>query len=841
MVLTGLPDGDYTLEETAAPEGYDAVESAFSFTIENGVIKGTPTAVTTGKSSIAADGSDKIVVTDSPTKKIVVTVNKQVLDGPDETAKAPTDKATYVLSGDDLSKVTVEGGKLSDDKKSIEFTGNKTNITGLEEGKTYTLEETNAPDGYQVVSKFTFTVDKDGKVTVTDTETTGGTVTAENGDITITDNISTINISKKAVAGSEELPGAKMTLTLKKAAKADATLEGVKESGKTDSKDATTIKWTSGSKEMVLTGLPDGDYTLEETAAPEGYDAVESAFSFTIENGVIKGTPKAVTTGESKIAADGSDKIIVTDSPKKPTVVTVNKLVLDGPDETAKAPTDKATYKLEGEDLTKVTVDESNLVDRTDKFIKFTGNKTDITGLEEGKTYTLEETNAPDGYQVVSRFTFKVDENGKVTVTDTETTGGTVVGGDGSITITDDISTISISKKAVNGDAELAGAKMKVSLVKASEDGATLDTVNASAKTDEKTAKSIAWTSGSKEMILTGLPDGEYLLEETGDAFTVGETKYDVLTSKIVFVIENGTVKNSYKQGDDAQSELPLDGNVAGYYRKDDKFTVCDAAAKVETSVTTAATTETTSTTAKLTTSTTAVLTTVPTTVTTKEITTEKTTAATTVPTTVTTKLTTVATTVPTTKATTTTTIPTTEATTVITTSTTEVITTEEITTESETTEEIVTTEETSETEAVVTTETTEEEIVETTSAVVTGQGDDFNERTTTAIETTVASGETGENDERNRTTETSAETTDVTTETTADTEETTNVTTTKSQSGSNSGGSSSSGGSSQSNSNSGEGGPKTGDSAPTALLFVGALMAVTAVAARKRREDDEE
>ena len=73
-------------------------------------------------------------------------LNKEIAAGEGKSKPAESD-ATFVLGGDDLSKVTVEGGTLSTDKKTITFTGKTADIVGLEEGKTYTLKETTAPDG----------------------------------------------------------------------------------------------------------------------------------------------------------------------------------------------------------------------------------------------------------------------------------------------------------------------------------------------------------------------------------------------------------------------------------------------------------------------------------------------------------------------------------------------------------------------------------------------------------------------------------------------------------------------------------------------------------------------
>ena len=135
-----------------------------------------------------------------------ITINKELASGGAEEAKA--DDVKFELKAK-TEGVTLEGVKGvtvdADDNTKATFEGAKTEIKGLKDGE-YTLEETAAPDGYTVVSTFTFEV-KNGVVKALGANTTGDVKKSEDGkSITITDNISTITINKELASGGAEEP-----------------------------------------------------------------------------------------------------------------------------------------------------------------------------------------------------------------------------------------------------------------------------------------------------------------------------------------------------------------------------------------------------------------------------------------------------------------------------------------------------------------------------------------------------------------------------------------------------------------------------------------------------------
>lgn len=132
--------------------------------------------------------------------------------------------------------------------------GSVNTIEGLSIGTTYYVVEDAVPEN----STYAIKVGYDSQ-TIKE---------AKNYEITLINVPSMIKISKQAIAGSEELPGAK--------------LEIFYENGT-----STGWSWESTDKPQEIVGLPDGNYVLVETTAPNGYEKAES-INFTIENGKLK-------------------------------------------------------------------------------------------------------------------------------------------------------------------------------------------------------------------------------------------------------------------------------------------------------------------------------------------------------------------------------------------------------------------------------------------------------------------------------------------------------------------------------------------------------------------------
>ena len=318
--VSGLEEGKtYRLVEAEAPKGYVKAKDVF-FTVSN------------------EKKNESVVMKDAK-----ITASKTEVTGTKEVEGA---KMT----------VTDEKGKTVD-----EWTSGKEehSISGLEEGKKYTLIETTAPKGYVKAESIEFTAgDKDQKLVMKDKQVT---------------------VTKTEVSGTDEVEGAKMTVT--------------------DEKGKTVDEWTSGKEEHYVSGLEEGKtYTLTETTAPNGYVKAES-IEFTVSKDKV------------------NQKVNMLDKQ-----ISVTKTDITG------------TQEVPGATLTVKDAD-GNTVDTW-----VSGEKEHyVSGLEEGKTYTLIEETAPEGYVRADEITFtvtkeKVDQevnmfDAQVKVTKTDALTGDAVKG----------------------------------------------------------------------------------------------------------------------------------------------------------------------------------------------------------------------------------------------------------------------------------------------------------------------------------------------------------------------------------------------------------------------------
>ena len=340
-----------------------------------------------------------------------------------------TNSKEIEISKVNLGGEELEGAKIriSKDGKEVEsWTSTTTSheLT-LTEG-TYVFHEISAPAGYKVVTDITFTVDKDGNVTVTNDTTTGTKTVVAGNKLVITDETTahSVEISKQNIAG-ENLANAKVTVT-DKSGNVVTDVNGTK------------VEQFVTTKDNLKLQLPAGEYTFVEDAAPAGYDVV-STFKFTVDtNGTVRTTSTdAKTNGSVLTVVDQATKVV-----PKEFKVAISKVGLGG-------------VELAGADVT-VTKDGQE-VDRWTS----TTTSHELT-LTEG-TYVFHEISAPAGYKVVTDITFTVDKDGNVTVTNDTTTGTKTVVEGNKLVITDETTAHDVLfSKTDLGGSEIAGARIEI-------------------------------------------------------------------------------------------------------------------------------------------------------------------------------------------------------------------------------------------------------------------------------------------------------------------------------------------------------------------------------------------
>lgn len=309
--VADLPvDSRYYIKELAAPDGYVTDQEPQEFTFE---YQGSGTSV----------AEYTFTFEDEQT---TVELSKADL----------TDKKE--LPGASL-KVTDEDGNTVDEWVSKEEAHI---IKGLIVGKKYKMTETKPADGYVTAESIEFTVEN----------------TKEVQKHQMLDDVTKVEISKKDITDSSEVPGAKLIILDKDGKKVES--------------------WTSTDKPHMVEKLPVGEYTLREEQAPDGYLIAEDV-KFTVKD-----------TGKIQ-------KVKMKDAHP------YGKLVIKKTDSTSKAALPGAEFELREKESGKVV---EKLV--TDKTGTATSGKIPIATYKNGKVektveYILVETKAPNGYELSSK------------------------------------------------------------------------------------------------------------------------------------------------------------------------------------------------------------------------------------------------------------------------------------------------------------------------------------------------------------------------------------------------------------------------------------------------------
>lgn len=152
------------------------------------------------------------------------------------------------------------------------------------QGQTYTLEETRAPAGYELISgKLTFSVDTGGKAALDASGVSNGsyTVSADGVTITAVDEPIEAQVTKVSSADGTALAGATFTLSPADGKNADGQPNHFADASAAGVLDLVTGE--DGVAHIPAATLATGNaYVLVETAAPAGYVLAEGSFTFVV-------------------------------------------------------------------------------------------------------------------------------------------------------------------------------------------------------------------------------------------------------------------------------------------------------------------------------------------------------------------------------------------------------------------------------------------------------------------------------------------------------------------------------------------------------------------------------
>lgn len=420
---------DYLMIEETAPQGYKLAES-IPFYIKRdgsvviGSVKEGEVSSPSGEVAATAEGISQLIMRDKIGDGKIF-ISKRAITG------------TAELEGAFLEVIDAKTGDVI---ASWESGGAEHEIaigitaTTLQTGKTYILKETTAPDGYEKAESIKFKINSDETISLTQ-DTQAGIVSVDGKTLIMIDDYShaKLNISKRAVGGTEELTG--------------AWLEVYDEAGNR------VDRWQTTTQPYGVTvGLSEADtlkpneiYSLHEESSPKGYLFAKD-IEFRVDS---KGTITLENPDNGMVITESSvQTLVMQDAKRESATITISKKAVGGTSELAGAKF--AIYTDDG---------KNDFVCDWESGIAGHDIKVGAGGtLSFSTSYILHEVTAPPGYTVADDIRFSVDADGKIVTVAETSEDGTI------LTVRDAVwdNTISLSKKAVNGTKELKGAKLSV-------------------------------------------------------------------------------------------------------------------------------------------------------------------------------------------------------------------------------------------------------------------------------------------------------------------------------------------------------------------------------------------
>lgn len=531
---TELKSGQtYQLTEKQAPDGYEHRAGTLEFTVgENGEVSIVGTAPD-GYS--VEQGNVTIVASDEP---IEVGFLKEDLGDTNLAGGEFTLSGTFV---DDKTHVTAELAiPFTSAQETFSFAGIEHNgaTYSLIADKTYTLTETKAPDGYEVVKPFQFKVNEDGTIEIAGTSTwaavgeEGYTISAADDNIVLAAHDTPIEVTLAKTSSANEqlaLQGAVFELYQGEVAEGEPYADvSVGENGTVELKNL----------------IADTTYTLHEVTAPAGYELL-SDVTFTVEKDgtvTLQGAPEGYTVAEGE---DGVVTFTAADTPIEVKLVKTDE---------AGTPLANAIFTVQGT----FAGDYANETE-------ITLSATDANGvvsipsaaLIANKQYIITEVTAPSGYELAGSVEFTVGTDGVISIVtdDDSNADGTTATADSS-TAGEGSATKSAAVAGKNGTGTYAASTDGDMAVISATDHLVEVTIT---KTDggenllpgaefTATGSNNGSAAGHSVTATTG-EDGTAVLSGliAGQEYTLAETKapagYELLTDTLTFTVQaDGTI-----------------------------------------------------------------------------------------------------------------------------------------------------------------------------------------------------------------------------------------------------------------------------------------------------------